>query len=301
MVGGSDARQHQQLRAANRARAQDDLAPFDDEALAAAFDFYPDRPRAVEQDAPRHAVGAYRQIQPVPRLAQIAQTGTPANPVRIVARQRPHAVRVRRVEIRRLRKAGVHAGGVKPMLTRTPALALEPVADDRPVRPVKIVVEIRIRLHLSEEGQNVLEPPLVVAELRPVIEIVRQPAQEDLAIDRARAAGDFSAWDEHRLRDVVRLAGELPIVVVAHHNIGSGGVALLELFRKRIEIGIVGPRLQQQNGLRRVFRNPPRDRRPRRPRANDNDIVLHWETPPRSCRAESRIDLRTRPNTGARP
>ena len=232
----------------------------------------------------------------MPRRAQIAQIGTPAYAVRIVARQGPNPARVRRVEIRRFWEAGVHAGGVKPMLYRMPAFALEAMADDGTVRPVKIVVEVRIRLQLPKEGQDVLEPPIVVAEHCPVVEIVSQPAQEDLPVDGARAAGDFPSWDEHRLRDVVRLADEPPVVVVAHHNIGAGGVALLELLRERIEVGIVGPRLQQQDGRGRVFRNPARDRRPRRPRANDNDVVLHGK--PLPCRVASyhrAASIRSRP------
>src|SRR5437867_5129741 len=47
-------------------------------------------------------------------------------------------------------------------------------------------------------GQDTLEAPEVVAGRRPAVEVLGYPAQEDLAVDRARPAGHLAAKDGQR-------------------------------------------------------------------------------------------------------
>ena len=210
------------------------------------------------------------------RLAQIAQRCTPADAVRVVAGNRPDPVRIRRVQVVDVRVAQRPAGVIERRLRRQPVVALKPMADDRPLAAVKIVLEIGIRLHPAKERQRPFIRPFVIAVSRcPVLEILRQPAQKHLPVNRASAARNLAARHKHRLRHIIRLARELPVMLIAHHNIRARSIPILQLLRQPLEIRIIRPRLHQQHRPCPILRQPPRRRRTRRPRPNNHNIILH--------------------------
>src|SRR5262252_1754308 len=100
LVLRSDAREQQEMWGSNSVRTQDDFLAGDGKLLSAALHLDTDGFLAVEDDAVHHTVGPDRQVQPMPGLAEIAQGGTPADAVRIVAGHRTNASGVRVVMIR---------------------------------------------------------------------------------------------------------------------------------------------------------------------------------------------------------
>src|SRR5438132_1563045 len=58
----------------------------------------------------------------------------------------------------------------------------------------RVFAAARIAFHALEEGQYVLIAPAAVAQLCPSVEVLRLAADEDHAVDRARAAEQFAAW-----------------------------------------------------------------------------------------------------------
>ena len=157
------------------------------------------------------------------------------------------------VEVFGLRKAHPTAGFVERALRGVPVLALEPVADDRAVGPVEVVVKVHVRLELAEEGQDALELPLVVAQRCPCVEVVGQATKEHLAVDGAGPSGYLSPGDQHGEGDVVGLARKLPVVVVANHDIGTGRVPELELVGQVLEVRVVGAGFKQEHRAMRIF------------------------------------------------
>ena len=246
MVGRPNARQHKNLRRANRARAQDNLAAFDDEALASALHIHAGRPVVLEDDAMDRAVGANGQVEPMPRQTQIAKVRAPAYALRVVQRQRPHAGRVRRIMVWAVGEAVVEAGLVERLGRAAPLLFREAMADDGPVRAVVVVAVSGVRLQLAEVRQRVLECPLIVAPRRPAVVVVWHAAQENLPIDGAGSARYLAARHQHRLCLLGGARRELP-VVVARHDVGRGRVAVLDLFGQVVQFGVVRPSLQQQH------------------------------------------------------
>ena len=183
MRGGSYARQHEYLRRADRARAQDDLVALDRENLAAAFNGHARRHAAVELHAVDDAVGADGQVQPVARNAEVAEIGTPAYAVRVVQREWSHAGGVGVVVVGAVFKPVIEAGLIERLGDGLPRLFGESVADDRPVRAVKVVRVGGVGFELAEVGQAVFEPPLAVSPRLPVVVILRDAAQEYLPVD----------------------------------------------------------------------------------------------------------------------
>ena len=276
MIRRPHARQHQQLRVGDAAAAENDFVALHHKPFAAALHFHARRALALKQQLARHAVRPYGQVKPVARLAEIAQACTPADAVRVVAGNRADAVRIGRVQVVNMRVAELAAGVIERRLRRQPRLALKAVADDRAFAAVKIVLEIGIRLHPAKERQNPLKRPFAIAVSRcPVLEIVRQPAQKHLPVNRASAARNLAPWHKHRLRHIISLARELPVMLVAHHNIRARRIAILQLLRQPLEIRIIRPRLQQQHRPCPILRQPTRRRRARRPRPYDHNIILH--------------------------
>ena len=105
VVRRAHAGEHQQLRVGNCAAAENDLIGLYDELFSAALDLYADYSLAVEQEPVRHAVGPDREVQPVSRLAEIAEVGAPAYAVRVVARDGPDAVGIGLVEVGDIRES----------------------------------------------------------------------------------------------------------------------------------------------------------------------------------------------------
>src|SRR2546421_11543920 len=165
----------------------------------------------------------------MPGLAQIAQRGTPANAVRVVAGHRTNASGVRVIMVWTLRKSCRPTGVVEGPLVWQPLIALKASDNDRPVGAMKVAVtEVRVRLDLAEILEAMLKVPRIVAHRSPCVVIFRYAAQEHLAIDGTRSTRHLAPRHHHLRRLVGRLANKLP-VMVTDHNIGGRSIAVLHL------------------------------------------------------------------------
>ena len=94
MVFRPDAGEHQRLRCAQCARAENNLIAFRNESLASRFHFDGGSLRSVEQDAMHHAVGAQRKVQSVSSFGQVTDVGALPNAAWVVERRWSDAFRV---------------------------------------------------------------------------------------------------------------------------------------------------------------------------------------------------------------
>src|SRR5215218_218744 len=85
--------------------------------------------------------------------------------------------------------------------------------------PMQIVGATLLIFRLAKVGQHVVKTPAGIAELPPVVEILRLPANVEQAVNRARSAQHFSA----RLDDlpVVELGFRLGIVEPVHFGVAE--------------------------------------------------------------------------------
>src|SRR5262245_60709005 len=195
----------------------------------------------------------------MPGLAEIAQRGTPANAVRVVAGHRTNASGVRVVMVWTVRKSCCPTGVVEGPLVWQPLIALKASDNDRTVGAMKVVVtEVRVRLNLAEILKAVLKVPLLVARSSPCVVIFRHAAQEHLAIDGTRAACHLAPRHHHLRRLIGRLANELP-VMVTDHDVSGCGIAMFYLIWQLLQGRIIGSGLDQQHRPLGIFTEAGRD------------------------------------------
>lgn len=252
------------MRRANGAGTEDDFFTLDGKGLSAAFHLHGNRFFAVENQAINHAIRLDREVQAMSSQVEIAQRRAPADTVGIVARHGSNTGGVGVIVIRAQGKSGRLASVVKGPLVRQPLVRLKAPGNDGPIGAMKVAIpEIRVRLDLAEELEAMLKVPLIVAHRCPRVVILRNTAQKDLAVDRARAAGDLTPRHEHGRRLVGGSSHELP-VVVTDHNVRGRGIAMFELAWQVVDVGVIGPSFQQQDRALWVFAEAGGDDRARR-------------------------------------
>src|SRR5690349_16299497 len=84
-------------------------------------------------------------------------------------------------------------------LRREPLVSRPPFDRDGTVLAVVLATKVEVILQSTIKRQDFRKAPQIVALGRPSIEVFRDGAEKDRAVDRARAAGHFSAWYEHWL------------------------------------------------------------------------------------------------------
>ena len=136
-------------------------------ALTTTVNLYPDRPVTIKQDAMHHAVGSNRQVEAVPRLAQVAQSGTEADAVVVVGDARTYARSAGAVVVRTVREASSAAGVVKGPMGRMPRLSVGMVDKDRAVCSMVVILTVDIGLDLAEVRKDLLKAPLLIAARGP--------------------------------------------------------------------------------------------------------------------------------------
>ena len=129
LIGGADARQHEQLGRADGAGAQDDLVALDDEGLAAALDLHPNCARCsrwitIQHDAAGLGVGADGQVEAVARHIDVAQGHAHAHAVDVVLGAQADAGGLRIIHVGMERVTGSGGGLEESLLGRRPGLAL---------------------------------------------------------------------------------------------------------------------------------------------------------------------------------
>ena len=204
------------MRRSDRPRAQNNLVRLDGEPLAAALDFHACCASAIgrENDALHGAVRANCQVEAMPHRIDVAERSTPAYAVGIVESVRSDACCVWVVMVRIGGKPRIETGVVKCNLVSQQVFKPMPLRDDRAIAAVKVVLVVHVGFELAKVGQHILVVPLVIAHRHPVVEVVRDGAQEDLPIYRAGATHYLAARHIHRWGSVCCLPAEEPVVAV---------------------------------------------------------------------------------------
>ena len=138
------------------------------------------------------------------------------------------------------------------------------------VAAAQLVRAAVVVFHALEDRQHVLVAPAAIAELRPVIVVLRLAADIDHAVDRARAAQHFSArhLDAPAARALVGLRRVAPVDGRMVDHLGDADRdARPEVVRA------FGARLEQQHPMGAALRQPAGDDRAGRTGADD-DVVI---------------------------
>lgn len=190
----ADARDHQQVRRAQRSGRDDDLVPAED--LRAAVDDGLDahRARLLGQHAPRDRVAHDGEIRPARRGQQVGEGGADSAALEDVQRNGSHTALGPRVVLVRV---GPEAQGVTAVVERRRELRgpVQGLAHDRdrPVGAMGVPVEVEVTLHALVVLLNLVEGPLVVAELDPGVEVVLEAPDVVAPVDRAGASQPLAA------------------------------------------------------------------------------------------------------------
>ena len=196
MLRRPHAGEQQQLRRSHGAAADDNLAPLNDEPLAAAGHLHAHRALAVKHHPARWHIRPQGKVEAVPRQVQIRQRRADANPVQGVAGAGRHAgglgvVLVRVVVETQGQTGGLESGGMGQPLVGTVA-----PHRDRAFGAVPVVLEIVVIFHTAEKGQHAGIAPFPVAPLRPAVIVLRDAPVQHLPIDGRRPARSLAARDD---------------------------------------------------------------------------------------------------------
>src|SRR6185437_8370100 len=136
---------------------------------------------------------------------------------------------------------------------------------------VKFAVAAPVALHAPVVGENVGIGPAVIAELAPMVEIARVAARIHHAVDRGRAAQHLAA--RHAELAVIERRVGLALVIPVEFALERGRY---ESERHLDEELVVAPaRFEQQDGDFRIGAQTVGEHAARRPRADNNVIVMH--------------------------
>ena len=144
------------------------------------------------------------------------------------------------------------------------------VTRSRPSRPRNWSEPPCVALHALEDRQHVLVAPAAVAELGPVVVVLRLAADIDHAVDRARPAQHLAARNFYAppARALVRLRRVAPVDGRIVDHLGDA-----DRHARPEEVRALGPRLEQQHPVGAAFRQPAGDDRPGRT-GPDDDVVI---------------------------
>jgi hypothetical protein len=249
------------MRGTNGTSAKNDLVACHHKGFAAALDLDSSGACAVKQEPMYQTVGLNGQVQPMPGLTQMTDGGAVANPFGVIERGRADAGRFWVVVVSTIGETGSTTRLIESNLAREPGVTRKPVSDDGAIIAMEFIGEILVIFQLTKVGEEFLEAPLIVTHGGPGVIILRDPTQEDLAIDGAGTTRHLAAWHQHLRGLVCCLADKLPVVVTGH-DIDFGGIAVLHLFWQVLDIGIIRACLQQQDRARRILRQARRQNCP---------------------------------------
>ena len=233
------------MRRPDRAGGQDYLVGVRRLGPSVGLEFHAHGGRSVEDDSTGEGVRPDRQVGTVARLAQIRHRRADANAAGVVQRRGAYACGAGLVVVGAVREPAGAAGLVEGPLVRVQLVVLEAAHWDGAVASVEVAREVGVRLDTAEVRQQLLEAPLVVAHRGPGIVVVGYAAQEDLGVDRRRAAGDLAARHQHgrlvraALRHEVPKVGGRPGAAL----VPVRAVAVLDVGRDRVVVRVVVARL----------------------------------------------------------
>ena len=280
LAGGPNAGQGKDVRRPDCARTEDYLIAIYGE-LAAIFGYaQAHRSTALKDDAMHETIGLDGQTRTVARRIQIAYRRAHARTPIHVERQRPHTRRIGQVVVLAVSETGVQASPVEGLLLRFPFRGLMPARYYRPGSAMQFVIEVLVRLQLSQVRQHLLVLPFRIAPARPPVEVVRHSAQKLGVVHGAGAAGNFAARDVN-VGAVCGSGTEIPHLLA----LPDGGACAKDIpngVRHAAPVGIVSARIQKQNGAMRVLRQPCREDRACRTCSHDDMVIslVHFHPVP---------------------
>ena len=269
-----DAGQLQQLRRVDRPGRDQDFPPRPGTTLQAALaEHHAGRAPPLDHDAQRLRVQLHAQIGKRHDRPQIGPRRRHPQTVPggdLVVR---HAFRLGAVEVGAAREARLLAG-VQETLAERVALARHVGDAQRPEAAAHRVAAGPERFRPHEPGQHVLPSPSRISLVAPVVEIRRQAAHVDHRVDRAGAAEHAPA------RPVAAAAVERRVGFRAVHPVDPRIVERPAVADRHQQRGppVAAAGLQQQDGVRAVLGEPPRQHAAGRAAADDD--VVEFQHPP---------------------
>src|SRR5690606_6167758 len=228
--------------------------------------FDADRLSAIEQDARGQRIDLDLEIGAIERGHQISGRG--AAPLAVSDRGLigADAFLLRAIEIVRVGMASLLARLDKGLEENA---RLARIGDaERPLAAVKGAVAVLVAFGALEIGQHIGKTPTLKAELAPEIVVARMAADVDHAVDRGRPAKHLAARPEELAVVQIGLAFG---VVVPVDKVGSDELADARRHMDE-KIRILAARLQQQNLVIRILRQPAGENATGAARADD-DVV----------------------------
>jgi hypothetical protein len=268
LVGRAGTGQHEQLRRAEGAGAQDDLPPRADPGDARPVgNLDPDRRSVVDHDACGVGLVEDVQVRPADRGTDVSPAGAPAQTAVDRRLGDVHALLAVAVVVARHPPTGLLAALQQRVIQ--PVLRLRPAHLHRSDASPPLVGSVAKRLHPLEVGQAVGVVPLHQSVDSPAVVVERVAAIEDHRVDRRRPA-----------HDPARLLVDFPAVQL---RFGPGPVAplhplaLVDEGQGRRHDQHRGPirasSLDEQHRDGGVLAEPARYDAARRPRP-DHDVVI---------------------------
>ena len=107
-----------------------------------------------------------------------------------------------------------------------------------------ITREIPVVFHLAEVAQNLGVGPFVVTPLSPLVIILGQTSEDNLAVNRAGAAGSLASGDDYGFW-LQRCRSGAVVPTVGAISGTPDIVSLLEVLRQMFEVWVIRPGFQQ--------------------------------------------------------
>ena len=196
VVLGADAREHQQLGRSDRPRGQHHPVGIDLEHCPRAFGFDADGPAILDNDLADKYPTAHRQVQIVAHRVEMRQSGAHSDTFNIIRRCHTEAGGMQSVLVIRGAEPGLQTGSMKGLLDGGPGTRLTASDRHRPVGAMAIVVlNVEIVFRFAKVWHDLVVRPLIVAESRPGVEILRKSALHGLTVDRRPSPDHLALCD----------------------------------------------------------------------------------------------------------
>ena len=274
----SDAGKLEDVRRADRARAQDHLGPgvrgFDP-ALMEEFDT--GAAPALDHQPLDLRLGLHEEVGPPPCRTQEALGRGPAHAGFLGHLEVAAAFIGAPVEIIDFGNAALG----RRLAEDVENFPIDPGRLDPPLAAgaVELVLALPVILGSLEVGQDVVPAPAGIAELAPVIVVARLPAHVDHAVDRSAPAQHLATGIVQHLavQARLRLGHEAPVGARVAHRV--------EIADRDVDpdVPIVSTRFEQQHPFGGVGRETVGEHAARRPSPDDDVVEVACRIGHRSC------------------
>ncbi|MNQ79304.1 hypothetical protein D3C85_942460 [compost metagenome] len=265
----ANAREHQQLRAAEGASAEQHLlARLERQRPALDPHLHAAGLLALQQNALGQRAGEHAEVVARPHLFEEGGGGAPAAAVADGHVVLADTLLLGAVEVRIEAVPGFAPGFDKglggPMGRRAADIQLAAVT-------MKIAGAAMVHLALAKIRQHLVERPAIVAQSRPVVVVAAMTADIDHAVDRTAAAKHLAARliTATPAQACLRLGGESPVDVAGRQDRGDAG-RHMDQWR-----AVFRPGFEQTHGHRRIGAQAVGQQATGRASTDDDVIEFH--------------------------